>query len=153
MMVSKISLLPDQLEPINYQEAISCEVATRWKADIEKEYLSFIKNRTWILMPLPDGQKTIKSQWIFKVKPGLKGMFPRYKAQLVVKGYTQRQGIDYGETYAPVVTYDSLRVILSTAAAQDLELIQLDLKTAFLYGHLEEIYLEQPDGFIDLENK
>lgn len=72
----------------------------------------------------------------------------------MAKGYTQRQGIDYGETYAPVVTYDSLRVILSTAAALDLELIQLDIKTAFLYGHLEEeLYLEQPDGFIDPKNK
>jgi hypothetical protein len=72
----------------------------------------------------------------------------------VAKGYTQRKGIDYGETYAPVVTYDCLRVILSMAAALDLELIQLDIKTAFLYGHLEEeLYLEQPDGFIDPENK
>ena len=83
-------------------------------------------------MPLPAGQKIIKGQWIFKVKPGLNGAPPRFKARLVAKGYTQRQGI------APVVTYDSLRVILSTAAALDLELIQLDIETAFLYGHLEE---------------
>ena len=133
MLVSAISLPADQFEPLNYQEAISCEEATLWESAIKEEYLSLIKNGTWILVPLPAGQKTIKSQWIFKVKPGLNGAPPRFKARLVAKGYTQRQGIDYGETYAPVVTYDSLRVILSTAAALDLELIQLDIKTAFLY--------------------
>lgn len=65
MLVSVVSLLADQFEPLNYQEAISCEEATLWKSAIKEEYLSLIKNGTWILMPLPAGQKTIKSQWIF----------------------------------------------------------------------------------------
>lgn len=70
------------------------------------------------------------------MKPAHSGAPPRYKTRLVSKGYTQRQGIYYVEIYAPVVTYDFLRVILSTNPALDLELIQLDIKTAFLYGHL-----------------
>ncbi len=83
------------------------------------------------------------------MKPGVKGSAPRYKARLVAKGYSQRPGIDYEETFAPVAKQTTLRVVLSFVAAQDLKMRQLDIKTAFLYGDLnEEIYLEQPEGYV-----
>jgi hypothetical protein len=80
---------------------------------------------------------------------GVRGADPRYKARLVAKGYSQRFGIDYDEKFAPVAKQDKLRMILSFVAVYDLEMHQLDIETAFLYGELdEEIYLEQPEGFI-----
>lgn len=100
-------------------------------------------------MELPTGRKTISTRWLFKVKPGVNGEKPRYKARLVAKGFTQRPGIDFNETYAPVVKMDSLRTVISIVAAYDLEMEQLDIKTAFLYGEIsEEIFLSQPEGLI-----
>jgi hypothetical protein len=108
-----------------------------------------MKNETWELTPLPPGRKPIRTKWVFTVKPGHKDVPARYKARLVAKGYTQSQGIDYQDTYAPVVKQCSLRTVLSLVAALDLEITQLDIKTAFLFGELEgELYLEQPEGFV-----
>ena len=106
-------------------------------------------DRTWSLSQLPPGRSPIKSRWVFKIKPGVCGSAPRFKARLVAKGFSQRPGIDYEETFSPVVKYDTLRVILSFVAARDLDMAQLDIKTAFLNGDLnEEIYLEQPEGYV-----
>jgi hypothetical protein len=121
----------------------------RWKQAIQEEYDSLLHNNTWSITTLPPGRTSIKSRWIFKVKPGVCGADPRYKARLVAKGYSQRFGIDYDETFAQVAKQDTLRMILSFVAVYDLEMHQLDIKTAFLYGELdEEIYLEQLEGFI-----
>ncbi len=95
---------------------------------------------------LHPGRTAIKSRWVFKIKPGVRDSRTRYKAVQVAKGFSQRSGIDYGKT---VVKYDTLRIILSFVAAQNLKLSQLDIKTAFLYGELDgEIYHQQPKGFI-----
>jgi hypothetical protein len=107
-----------------------------------------LRNNTWSITTLPPDKTSIKSRWIFEVKPGVRGADPRYKAKLVAKGYSQRFGIDYDETFA-VAKQDTLRMILSFVAVYDLEMHQLDIKTAFFYGELyEEIYLEQLEGFI-----
>jgi transposase InsO family protein len=136
-------------EPLTYNEAVMSDVAHLWRPAIDDEYASLMKNETWVLTPLPPGRTAIKAKWIFKVKPGHKDVPARYKARLVAKGYTQSHGLDYQDTYAPVVKHSSLRTILSLVAAMDLEITQLDIKTAFLYGELEEeLYLEQPEGFI-----
>jgi ATP-binding cassette subfamily B (MDR/TAP) protein 1 len=83
------------------------------------------------------------------MKPGFKDTPTRYKARLVAKGYTKKYGLDYQDTYSPVVKPNSLRTVLALVAAKNLELIQLDIKTSFLYGELkEELYLEQPEGFV-----
>jgi len=106
-------------------------------------------NETWSLSDLPPGRTCIKSRWIFKIKPGAHGSDNRYKARLVAKGFSRRPGIDFEETFSPVIKHDTLRVVLSLVAAHDLEMSQLDVKTAFLYGELdEEIYLQQPEGYV-----
>jgi histone deacetylase 1/2 len=80
----------------------------RWKQAIQEEYDSLLHNNTWSITTLPPGRTSIKSRWIFKVKPGVRGADPRYKARLVAKGYSQRFGIDYDETFALVAKQDTL---------------------------------------------
>jgi len=143
-------------EPDQYQDAIHSESAPKWIAAAKEEYRSLMKNKTWILVPLPPGCSLIRTRWTFKIKPAYKATETVYRARYVVKGYSQRPGIDFteSETYAPVVKHDSLRALLSIAATLDLELHQLDVKTAFLYGDLDhEIYIEQPEGFIEPGNE
>ena len=114
---------------------------------MEEEMTSLIKNETWSLVEPPPGRAPIKNRWVFKIKKNGQNNV-KFKARLVAKGFSQRPGIDYGETYSPVVKHDSLRTILSLAAARDLELLQLDVKTAFLNGDIdEELYMDQPTGF------
>lgn len=135
-------------EPSSFSEAMESSDAHLWKAAIQEEYDSLMSNKTWYLTTLPPNRTSIKSRWVFKVKPGVNGSSPRYKARLVAKGFSQRPGIDFEETFSPVVKYDTLRVILSLVAALDLDMSQLDVKTAFLYGEIsEEIYLQQPEGY------
>lgn len=137
------------VEPSTYEEAVNGPDADKWIPAIREEYDSLMTNRTWTLCELPNGREAIKGKWILKFKPGYKEVQPRYKARFVAKGYSQIYGLDYVETFSPVVKHTSFRVILSLAAAYDLEMIQLDIKTAFLYGELEEeIYMMQPEGFV-----
>ena len=139
---------PDELiEPLTYEDAISSPQAAQWKTAMEDEMNSLLQNETWILVENPSGRKPIKNRWVFKIKrsshDGIK-----FKARLVAKGFSQRPGIDYNETYSPVVKNDSIRTILSLSAVLDLELLQLDVKTAFLNGEItEELYMDQPSGF------
>jgi hypothetical protein len=134
--------------PINYQDAISCPESEKWKAAIADEYASIIENKTWCVEPLPVGRKAIKCKWILDYKPGHKGAEPRYKARLVACGYAQLYGVDYLDTYSPVVKHYSIRLVLAIAAVLDLEMVQLDIKTAFLNGELEEeIFMKQPEGY------
>ena len=109
---------------------------------------SLQKNGTYQLVELPKGKRPLKCKWVFKLKKDGNGKLVRYKARLVVKGFEQKKGIDFDEIFSPVVKMTSIRTILSIAASQDLEVEQLEVKTAFLHGDLEEeIYMEQPEGF------
>ena len=102
------------------------------------------------LVELSRGIKTIGCKWIFKTKHDSKGNVERYKAKLVAKGYTQKEGINYEETFSPVSKKDSLRIVMALVTHFDLELHQMDVKTAFLNGDLhEEVYMDQPEGFQD----
>ncbi|KAL0431869.1 UNVERIFIED_CONTAM: Retrovirus-related Pol polyprotein from transposon TNT 1-94 [Sesamum radiatum] len=112
------------------------------------------KNNVWELVDLPAGRKTIGNKWVLKVKRKADGSIDKFKARLVAKGYTQREGIDYEETFSPVVRFASVRLILAIVAHLDLELFQMDVKTAFLNGELdEEIYMDQPEGFQEMGQK
>jgi hypothetical protein len=138
-------------EPGSFSEAMGCHEAYLWKPSVQDEFDSHVQNGTWDLVPLPPGRTAIGTRWVFKVKPGFLDTPTRYKSRFVAKGYSQIKGIDFNEfaIYAPVVGYCSLRVILSICAALDLEMAQLDIKTSFLYGLVdEEIYIQQPEGFI-----
>ncbi|KAH7864181.1 hypothetical protein Vadar_026696 [Vaccinium darrowii] len=103
---------------------------------------------TWELVDLPPGSKPLGYKWIFKRKMKADGSIDKYKARLVIKGYRQKEGLDYFDTYSPVSRINSIRMIIAIAALRNLEIHQMDVKTAFLNGDLEEeIYMEQPEGF------
>ncbi|KAG8485910.1 hypothetical protein CXB51_020233 [Gossypium anomalum] len=116
---------------------------------------SFHKNRTWDLVKLPKGKKAVCCKWVFKKKEGTSRVEePRYKVRLVAKGYSQILRVDFTDVFSPVVKHSSIRALLGIVAMHDLELEQLDVKTAFLHGELkEDIYMQQPEGFIVLEKE
>jgi hypothetical protein len=131
-------------EPATYAEAIQSDNSSDWMDACAYEIDALAKNRTWELVDLPPGRKAVKSKWVFKLKAD-----GRYRARLVAKGFTQIPGIDFDETFSPVARFESLRLLLALAALEDWEIHQLDVKSAFLNGVLEEeIYMEQPQGFI-----
>ena len=108
---------------------------------------SLWKNDTYELIELPKGRKALKNKWVFKLKNDDEKLL-KYKARLVVKGFGQKQGINFDEIFSPIVKMCSIRVILGLATSMNLELEQLDVKIAFLHGDLdEEIFMEQPEGF------
>ncbi|XXG47300.1 hypothetical protein AAC387_Pa02g1966 [Persea americana] len=103
----------------------------------------------WTLMDLPGNIKPIRCKWVYKRKRGPDGRVETFKARFVVKWYTQKEGIDYKETFVLVAMLKSIRILLSIAAHLEYEIWQMDVKMAFLNGHLEEdIYIMQPDGFV-----
>ncbi len=116
---------------------------------MQEEYDSFMANNTWTLEPLPAHRKPVSCKWVFKIKQGANGAVERYKARLVARGFTQTYGVDYNETFAPVAKFTSICCILALAALEDMEIHQMDVKTTFLNGKLEEeIYMEQLQGFV-----
>ncbi|RVW97571.1 Retrovirus-related Pol polyprotein from transposon TNT 1-94 [Vitis vinifera] len=127
---------------------MSCKESELWYNAMKDEMSSMKCNDVWDLVELPNGVKTIGCKWVFKTKKDSLGNIERYKARLVAKGFTQKEGIDYTETFSPVSKKDSLRIILALVAHFDLELQQMDVKTTFLNGELEEeVYMKQPEGF------
>ncbi len=136
------------LEPTTFEEAVASPEAEQWQQAMDEEFASLMENETWTLEELPPGVKPIPVKWVFKLKTASNGGIERYKARLVAKGFAQREGIDYDEVFAPVSKYATLRTLLAFVAADDLELHQLDIKTAFLNGDIDEdIYLKQPPGY------
>ncbi|KAL0298982.1 UNVERIFIED_CONTAM: Retrovirus-related Pol polyprotein from transposon TNT 1-94 [Sesamum radiatum] len=138
-------------EPTTYGEAMTSPNANEWITAMKEEMSSMARNNVWELVDLPTGRKTIGNKWVLKVKRKADGSIDKFKARLVAKGYTQKEGIDYEETFSPVVRFASVRLILAIVAHLDLELFQMDVKTAFLNGELdEEIYMDQPEGFQEM---
>ena len=106
------------------------------------------KNQEWDLVELPANSRSIRCKWVFKTKRDAQGQIERYKARLVAKSYTQQEGIDYKETLSPISTKDSFRVVMALVTHFDLEIHQMDVKTAFLNGDLSDsMYMKQLDGF------
>nr|GEV65277.1 putative zinc finger, CCHC-type [Tanacetum cinerariifolium] len=115
---------------------------------MEDELNSMSKNNVWKLAELPKGATPVGCKWVYKTKLDSNGNVERYKARLVAKGYTQKEGLDYKETFSPVSRKDSLRIVMAHVAHFDLELHQLNVKTTFLNGYLhEDVYMAQPQGF------
>ena len=115
---------------------------------MQSEMDSLCKNATWDLVPLPPDKRALPCKWVFKKK--LTGdALPRYKARLIAKGFKQEKGVDFDEIFSPVVKMATLRCVLGLVACQDMELVQMDVKTTFLHGDLhEDIYMQQPEGFV-----
>ncbi|PNX77125.1 retrovirus-related Pol polyprotein from transposon TNT 1-94 [Trifolium pratense] len=141
-----VSALSSITIPKNVQEALS---HPGWRQAMIDEMTALESNSTWTLVPHPTGKSTVGCRWVFTVKVGPDGQVDRLKARLVAKGYTQIYGLDYGDTFSPVAKMASVRLFLSMAAIRHWPLYQLDIKNAFLHGDLEEeIYMEQPPGFV-----
>lgn len=141
-------LLIDGGEPESYEEAMMDNYKEEWLKAMQEELQSLHENLTYKLVVLPKGKRALKNKWMYKLKTEENNSRPRYKARLVVKGFSQKKGIDFEEIFSPVVKMSSIRVVLGLAASLDLEVEQLDVKTAFLHGDLEEeIYMDQPEGF------
>jgi hypothetical protein len=134
---------------LTVKQALSSKDQDLWRSAMDDEYASLMKNNTWEIVQLPDGRAVIKCRWVFDIKPGYEGVPERYKARLVALGCSQQPGIDFNQTFAPVVKMSTLRLILALVAAHNLEVPQLDVKTAFLHGRLdEEMYICQPEGYV-----
>lgn len=136
-------------DSITFHEAISRAESDQWITAMEDELKSMKHNEVWELVEILENFKPIGCKWVIKTKKDYKGRIDRYKARLVAKGFTQREGIDYNETFSPVSSKDSFRIIMALVAHFDLELHQTDVKIAFLNDKLfEEVYMTQLEGFV-----
>ena len=136
------------MEPKTMEEALSSVHAKEWKAATDSEFDSLTESETWELVELLPDRKPIGCKWVFKVKHGSDGSVERFKGRLVGKGCSQKYGIDYDETFSPVVRFSSIRGLLAFAVQNDMLIHQMDVVTAFLNERLdEEIYMAQRDGY------
>lgn len=126
--------------PNSYQEARTSADWEKWKEAMNAEYESLMENDTWSLDDIPDGKKPVRCKWVFTLKRDADGNIVKYKARLVAKGFSQKEGIDYQETFAPVVKYTSMRLLLAIAAKMRLHVTQLDAVTAFLNETWKSLY-------------
>ena len=128
-------MLLDHDEPTNYEEAMMSPVSAKWLEAMKSEIGSMYENKVWTLVGLPDDRQAIENKWIFKRKTDADSNVTVYKARLVAKVFQQVQGVDYDETFSPVVMLNSVRIMLPIAAFYDCEIWQMDVKTAFLNGY------------------
>jgi transposase InsO family protein len=136
-------------EPATVEEALASPEKIEWMSAMEKEMNSLYANEVYDLVELPKGRRVVGSKWVFKRKMNADGSVERYKARLVAQGFSQKPGLDYDETFSPVVRLESLRTMIALAVQNDMKLHQMDVTTAFLNGILkEEVYMKQPEGFI-----
>nr|GEY43719.1 retrotransposon protein, putative, Ty1-copia subclass [Tanacetum cinerariifolium] len=142
--------LGDLGEPANYKAAFLDPESKIWLDAMNVEMQSMKDNDVWVLVELPPNARTVGSKWLFKKKTDMDGTVYIFKARLVAKGFTQTYGVDYEETFSPVVDIRAIRILIAIVAYYDYEIWQMDVKTAFLNGHLsEEVYMEQPEVFVN----
>ena len=140
--------LADTSEPKSYDEAMASLDAAEWLATCEEEMWTWKELDVYDIVPRPKGRKIIGSKWVFRVKRGPDGSIQKHKARIVAQGFTQVEGIDFDQTFAPVAKFSSLRTVFALAAEHDLELHQMDVKAAYLNADLkEDLYMQPPPGF------
>ncbi|GJR59162.1 putative ribonuclease H-like domain-containing protein [Tanacetum coccineum] len=136
-----------QEEPKKIFEALQDD---SWVQAMQEELLQFKLQQVWVLVDLPHGMKVIGTKWVYRNKRDERGVVVRNKARLVAQGYTQEEGIDYDEVFAPVARIEAIRLFLAFASFMGFIVYQMDVKSAFLYGTIdEEVYVSQPPGFVD----
>lgn len=136
--------------PSTYKQAMHGPNAAYWREAVNKEFSALVQKGTWTQSSLPTGSKAIGCKWVFKVKAHADGSIDKFKARLVIKGFSQRPGIDFNETFAPVAHHTSLRIVIALAATHSLQLHQLDVIGAYLNGNVdEEIYMTLPPECVD----
>ncbi|KAL0437598.1 UNVERIFIED_CONTAM: Autophagy-related protein 18a, partial [Sesamum radiatum] len=137
-------------DPVTFKDAMASSKAKQWKEVVKSDIASIVSNRTWKLVDLPPpGCTTIGCKWIFKKKLKPDGSVDKFKARLVAKGFKQKEGIDYFDIYSPIARLTTIRVLIAVASVYSLLIHQMDVKTAFFYGELEEeIYIDQHEGFV-----
>ncbi|KAL2235828.1 UNVERIFIED_CONTAM: Retrovirus-related Pol polyprotein from transposon TNT 1-94 [Sesamum indicum] len=146
-----LALNVENLEPSTYEEALESTNSKEWITAMNEEIKALKENNTWVLVSKPKNASIVDCKWVFKIKE--ENNVKRFKARLVAKGFTQKEGIDFTEIFSPVVKFTTVRILLALVAHFDWELKQMDVKTAFLHGNLDEqIYMSQPHGFVDKKN-
>ena len=140
-------------EPTSYKEAMERPESGKWLESVKSEIDSMYTNKVWTLVDIPEDRKAVENKWIFKKKTNTHGNVSVYKVRLVAKGFRQIQGVDYEEMFSPVAMIKSIRILLAIVAYHDYEIWQMDVKTVFLNGNIEEeLYMMQLEGFIDPRN-
>ncbi|CAO2827932.1 unnamed protein product [Amaranthus hypochondriacus] len=125
-------------------------VGCKWKKEMEEEISALDKNETWEKCEIPKEKKMVGCKWVHTIKYVADGTIERYKARFLAQGYTQTYGVDYYETFSPVVKIDTIRVLFSVAANKDWPLHQFDVKNVFIHGKIkEEVHMKAPPGFSD----
>ena len=145
----RLALHAEALSPLpwSYRDALA---DPHWRRAMEDEYAALQANHTWDLVPRPAKANVVTGKWIFKHKFNVDGSLECYKARWVLRGFTQRPGVDYDETFSPVVKPATVRTVITLAHSKDWPIHQLDVKNAFLHGTLlETVYCSQPTGFAD----
>ena len=151
---NEYAMFADYSEPTTYAEAMQSDNSQEWQSAMDEEMASLIENNTWELVEKPDDRMVFDNRWVYGVKMNLIGTVNKFNARLVAQGYSQRAGVDYNETFSPVARFDTIRAVLSVAASEKLNLAHFEVKTAFLYGELDEvIYMRQPAGYDDETNR
>ncbi|GJU81673.1 putative ribonuclease H-like domain-containing protein [Tanacetum coccineum] len=136
-VITDFNSLPTEMKPLGFQA-------------MQEELLQFKLQQVWVLVDLPHGMKVIGTKWVYRNKRDERGVVVRNKARLVAQGYTQEEGIDYDEVFAPVARIEAIRLFLAFASFMGFIVYQMDVKSAFLYGTIdEEVYVSQPPGFVD----
>jgi Reverse transcriptase (RNA-dependent DNA polymerase)/gag-polypeptide of LTR copia-type/GAG-pre-integrase domain len=134
-------------EPNTLAEALQRPDGDQYLESAIEEVRAHLENGTWKVVRLPRGKRAIGSRWVFKIKRTADGSIERYKGRIVAKGYAQREGIDYTETFAPTARFGALRTVIALAAIEDMELESVDISTAFLNGEIDaEVYMQKPEG-------
>ncbi|GKA47590.1 retrovirus-related pol polyprotein from transposon TNT 1-94 [Tanacetum coccineum] len=138
-------------DPIYFEDAVKDD---KWKKAMDLEIQAIERNQTWRLVDLPNGAKCISLKWLFKTKFNERGDVDKYKARLVARGCGQEFGVDYVEIFAPVARMDTIRLMIALAAQKGWNIYQMDVKSAFLHGTLEEdVYVQQPQGYVVKDNE
>ena len=136
------------IDPRTYAEAMSRPDTAEWEAACEDEHCAFERMGVYEVVPRPKDRKVVGSKWVFHIKWGPNNSIQKYKAHIVAQGFTQIEGIDYDETFTPVAKLASLCIILALANEYNLEVHQMDVKSAYLNGKLqEEIFMASPPSF------